>query len=87
MRALRSVPPRRLAGIEVETEDLLPRTDGLRITGDTVKVVIRPSGTEPKLKCYAEVRLAATDELDAAKQTAALRLDSLLADLGTLLAQ
>ena len=34
----------------------LPPTDAVLITGKTVKVVVRPSGTEPKLKCYLEAR-------------------------------
>ncbi|MFD7919216.1 phospho-sugar mutase [Streptomyces sp. NPDC059740] len=70
MRRLREGPPVELGGLAVETvEDLsagvagLPPTDGLRYRlagsqGAGVKggrVVVRPSGTEPKLKCYLEV--------------------------------
>lgn len=63
MTSLRSSPPKELAGLAVTLlQDLslgspgLPPTDGLRLTldGDT-RVVVRPSGTEPKLKCYIEV--------------------------------
>jgi phosphomannomutase len=36
--------------------DALPPTDAVLINGETVKVVARPSGTEPKLKCYLEAR-------------------------------
>ncbi|MBX7455956.1 phospho-sugar mutase [Mycolicibacterium sp. 3033] len=60
MAELRDRPPSRLASYPVETTDLSPRTDALVCTGGdastSVRVVIRPSGTEPKLKCYLEVR-------------------------------
>ncbi|WP_406113493.1 phospho-sugar mutase [Kitasatospora purpeofusca] len=69
MRTLRERPPTTLAGLTVtRAEDLtagsaeLPPTDGLRyfLAGDAVRsarIVVRPSGTEPKLKCYLEVVL------------------------------
>jgi phosphomannomutase len=62
MRRLREQPPTRLAGLAItKSEDLtkgtetLPPTDGLRYTLDGARVIVRPSGTEPKLKCYLEV--------------------------------
>jgi phosphomannomutase len=63
MQSLRAAPPKELAGIAVSRiDDLeagsedLPPTDGLRFLLDGgTRVVIRPSGTEPKLKCYLEV--------------------------------
>ncbi|MET9855873.1 phospho-sugar mutase [Streptomyces sp. NPDC006450] len=65
MAALRAEPPVSLAGLRVTSaEDLnegtatLPPTDGLRyyLEGDyKARVIVRPSGTEPKLKCYLEV--------------------------------
>lgn len=58
--ALAESPPAALAGVRVdEVEDLrrgdrLPPTDGVVLRGDGVRLIVRPSGTEPKLKCYAE---------------------------------
>jgi phosphomannomutase len=39
----------------VAVEDLLPHTDALRWRFPDGRVVVRPSGTEPKLKAYLEV--------------------------------
>jgi phosphomannomutase len=33
----------------------LPSTDGVILTTESYRVIIRPSGTEPKLKCYLQV--------------------------------
>ena len=57
MARLRSDPPRRLLGREVVASDLLdetPAVDAVRLLGDGVRVIVRPSGTEPKLKAYLE---------------------------------
>ncbi|MBK7621269.1 MAG: phospho-sugar mutase [Kineosporiaceae bacterium] len=62
MARLRENPPITLAEQRVvSVEDLaqpttgLPPTDGLRYRTDGgIRVVVRPSGTEPKLKCYLE---------------------------------
>ncbi|OKH74412.1 phosphomannomutase [Mycobacterium sp. SWH-M1] len=79
MADLRSRPPQRLASYPVETTDLAPRTDALVCTGGdaatSVRVVIRPSGTEPKLKCYLEVRC------DGDLETARIRAAQLQATL------
>ncbi|XRQ05776.1 phospho-sugar mutase [Actinomadura welshii] len=90
---LRADPPRRLAGRPVERfDDLshgvdgLPPTDGLRfrLAGGS-RVVIRPSGTEPKLKCYLEVVLPVEDDIAAVRARAAAELDALRTDLSALL--
>jgi phosphomannomutase len=64
----------------------LPPTDGLRYRlADDARVVVRPSGTEPKVKCYLEVvvPVEAGDEdgVDAARIVAAGRLDAIRADV------
>ncbi|MEZ0340181.1 phospho-sugar mutase [Mycobacterium sp. pV006] len=60
MERLRTEPPTAVAGFAVTMTDLMPRTDALVFTGEddaaSVRVVVRPSGTEPKLKCYIEIR-------------------------------
>src|SRR5262249_30227692 len=59
MANLRSTLPTEIGGEPVTAEDLLDRrgqdrTDAVILAGDHVRVVVRPSGTEPKLKCYLE---------------------------------
>jgi phosphomannomutase len=55
MQHARAEPPATLLGSDVVVEDLLPATDGVRWRCPGARVVIRPSGTEPKLKAYLEV--------------------------------
>jgi len=89
MQTLRQKPPARLGGSPVTTvDDLahdsgeLPPTDGLRyLTADDTRVVIRPSGTEPKLKCYLEVIVEALDDPAAARAVARNRLDTVRNDV------
>jgi phosphomannomutase len=70
MDRLRAGPPRILAGHLTSVHDLahgsqeLPPTNAVLITGEMIKVVVRPSGTEPKLKCYLEVHLGTTSSAD-----------------------
>ncbi len=79
LAGLRSNPPREIAGRNVESiDDLaaptdgLPPTDGLRIwLSGGVRVIIRPSGTEAKLKCYIEV--ITPDQKSAETELNALR--------------
>ena len=69
MARLRAAAPAQLAGSPVVTvTDLsvgsaeLPPTDGLLyLTAQNDRVIIRPSGTEPKLKCYLEVIVPVAD--------------------------
>jgi phosphomannomutase len=70
MARLRARPPRMLAGQRLSIIDLaqvndeLPPSDAVLITGQTIRVVVRPSGTEPKLKCYLEAHLPISDSLN-----------------------
>ena len=93
MTRLRSEPPIELGGLRVErSEDLsrgtetLPPTDGLRYAlAEGARVVVRPSGTEPKIKCYLEVvvpvRGSGRDALASARAEAAERLGRIRSDL------
>ncbi|MFG2920657.1 phospho-sugar mutase [Streptomyces sp. NPDC048305] len=90
MRRLREAPPAALAGLPVvSAEDLsrgtdaLPPTDGLRYRLTGARVIVRPSGTEPKLKCYLEVVVPVADAsaLPAARAEAAELLAGIKRDL------
>lgn len=54
------------------------------ITDDGTKISVRPSGTEPKIKFYIEVRLplAATDDYDAVQAAAQAKIDAVRRSLG-----
>ncbi|MEO3793934.1 phospho-sugar mutase [Nonomuraea sp. B10E15] len=93
MSRLRAAPPATLGGRAVlRADDLaggdggLPPTDGLRyaLEGDA-RVVVRPSGTEPKLKCYLEAVVPVAGEVTEARAVAARELDLLRRELAALL--
>ncbi|MCZ4326962.1 phospho-sugar mutase [Brachybacterium paraconglomeratum] len=102
MARLRAEPPAALAGSEVsDVQDLaegsaettgLPATDGVLLaTADDARVIVRPSGTEPKLKCYIEVREevpAGADEaaLGEVRRAASAHLERITEEMRTALA-
>jgi phosphomannomutase len=90
MSALRAAPPATVAGVQVATfDDLatggngLPPTDGLRFTlANGARIIVRPSGTEPKVKCYLQsVVPVIHDDLPAAREQAAQELRDMAADV------
>ncbi|MEN3357868.1 MAG: phosphomannomutase [Mycobacteriales bacterium] len=86
MHRLRASPPATLLGRPVTVEDLLPDADVLRLRADRCRVVVRPSGTEPKLKAYLEVIEPAAGSVPAGRATAATTLTALRAEITALLA-
>jgi phosphomannomutase len=85
LNRLRSTPPSEIAGYKVtQIDDLskptnqLPPTDGLRIWLGDIRIIVRPSGTEPKMKCYIEV-------ISNSETEAVMILDKLRAPLKELL--
>ena len=90
MDRLRATPLTSVAGVDVaRADDLargdggLPPTEGLRYyLADDSRVIVRPSGTEPKLKVYLEVvEPVSGDDLRGARRTAAARLAGIRAAL------
>jgi phosphomannomutase len=80
---LRSAPPATLVGMEVTQDN--PAPDIVRLRGEGVRVVVRPSGTEPKVKAYLEVVVPVTAELAPARAEATSRLASLREEVRALL--
>jgi len=96
MSRLRTNPPTDLGGVSVtRIDDLaqgslrLPPTDGLRyFLQDQGRVIVRPSGTEPKLKVYLEAIVAVQESsaLVAARTEAEGRLAAMAASMRMLTA-
>lgn len=94
MERARTAPPTELAGEKVtavidlaDGSEGLPPTDGMEyLTEAGSRVIIRPSGTEPKLKCYLEVT-ARPDAaaLSSAREHARGRLETMKTELRALL--
>jgi phosphomannomutase len=84
MARLRSEPPAAIGGIRVSSIDdflgeggALPSSDVLRIVlEDGSRVMVRPSGTEPKLKVYLDTH-SADGSLEERRSTASAALSAL----------
>jgi phosphomannomutase len=89
MTRLRSSPPTTIGGIAVtRTIDLeagssdLPPTDGLAFElAGGARVIVRPSGTEPKVKAYLQAVCPVSDDLDLARSETTATLDALGTDV------
>lgn len=97
MTVLREQTPQELAGSKVvgvqdllhpdPDSELLP-TEGLRLlTDDGGRVIVRPSGTEPKLKCYLEavLEVPSDQDLPRVRDAAQTRLTAIADQLRELL--
>ncbi|KAA1397514.1 phospho-sugar mutase [Aeromicrobium ginsengisoli] len=89
MQTLRTSPPSSLGGLAVTSvDDLangyhgLPPTDGIRLglEGNT-RIIARPSGTEPKLKCYIEVVVPVDESIEASREIADEKIAAIKHDL------
>ncbi len=74
MAEVKSNPVAEILGESAEFENLelgknLPSTEGVIFTTSSYRVIIRPSGTEPKLKCYLQVTAASEDAAQQKLQT------------------
>jgi phosphomannomutase len=86
MATVRQSPPIDLLGEACKSEDLalgvnFPATDGMILESRNARVVIRPSGTEPKLKCYLQYtgpsELVAQEKLNELSSWASELLENL----------
>jgi phosphomannomutase len=90
MARLRAQPPSTLLGRPVVATDLAhqePAVDAVRLLGDGVRVIVRPSGTEPKLKAYLETVVPVHEDagLIAARGRGEDELDQLRAEMSAAL--
>ncbi|MDH6247641.1 phospho-sugar mutase [Mycobacterium sp. OTB74] len=90
MARIRTTPPTHIARISIKMDVLYQRhgqqrTDALIFTGDGVRVAVRPSGTEPKIKCYIEISRPPTDDLTGARASADSELQEVKTAMSNLL--
>jgi phosphomannomutase len=96
MASVRATPPTEVAGRRVvDVEDLAATpsrfpvpSDVLVWTLDGARLVVRPSGTEPKLKSYAEVVVPVVDggDVEAARAAALVAVEEVLDAAAALMA-
>ncbi|HHO54530.1 MAG TPA: phospho-sugar mutase [Deltaproteobacteria bacterium] len=92
MEGLRRRPPAELGGLAIESMSdglgggELPPADLLGFELQGARVLVRPSGTEPKLKLYVEATEPPSDELQRARITAKARARAIADDLTAQLA-
>jgi phosphomannomutase len=93
MSSLRQSPPHEIGGIAVKSvEDLAHGVDGLPPSDvirfwleDGSRVMVRPSGTEPKLKVYVDV-VSHEDNAEERKRDSSTRLEQLSAGMRKIVA-
>jgi len=91
MAAVRSAPPPELAGRAVVAVEDLAVADRFPVPSDVLvwtlegaRAIVRPSGTEAKLKCYAEAVVAVGDgSVAEARRRASDIVDEVLDDVAT----
>jgi phosphomannomutase len=83
--ALRTTPPEKLGGLPVAADS--PAPDIIRLRAEGLRVVVRPSGTEPKIKAYLEIvePVASPQALAAARAKATERLTALRDEVAAML--
>lgn len=84
MQRLRSAPPSHVGSTPIVTivdledgVDGAPPTNGMRFVIADGHITVRPSGTEPKLKCYIEVVTEVTSDVAAARTAGETRIAEL----------
>jgi phosphomannomutase len=87
MARVRDKPPATLLGADLASvRDRMPEADVLTFRTAVARVVIRPSGTEPKLKAYLEVVEEVTEsDVATARTRAEAALTALRAEVATAL--